>query len=83
MRISELLNLRVTDIRSDEGFILIKDSKSKKDRKTVLSLYLLQILRDYYKEYKPSYWLFEGQSGEKYSATSVGKIFRKAVKETN
>ena len=83
LRISELINLRVTDIRSDEGFILIKDSKGKKDRKTVLSPFLLNLLRNYYKQYKPSYWLFEGQSGEKYSTTSIGKIFRKAVTDTN
>lgn len=83
LRLGELIRLRVTDIRSDEGFIFIKDSKGKKDRHTVLSPVLLSILRDYYKLHKPSYWLFEGQDGGQYSATSVQAIFRKAVKDTN
>jgi site-specific recombinase XerD len=29
--------------------------------------------------YTPDYWLFEGQTGGPYSATSIQKIFRKAV----
>ena len=32
-------------------------------------------------EFKPSYWLFEGQTGGKYSASIIQSIFRKAVKE--
>lgn len=83
LRISELLNLRVVDIHSDEGYIYVKDSKGKKDRKTVLSNHLLQLLREYYKKYRPSYWLFEGVHGGKYSASSVTSIFRKAVIQVN
>ncbi len=78
LRLSELLNLRITDIRSDEGYLFIRGAKGKKDRHTVLSEALLEILRVYYREYKPLYWLFEGAGGGKYSATSVQKIYRKA-----
>lgn len=46
-----------------------------------MSTVLLDLLRIYYIKYKPSYWLFEGQSGGKYSATSVQKVLRKAVKK--
>src|SRR5699024_4047080 len=60
LRVSEVTRLRLTDIRSDQGFILVKDSKGKKDRHTVLSPYVLKILRKYYKSYRPAYWLFEG-----------------------
>lgn len=81
LRLSELLNLRTTDIRTNDGYINIKGAKGKKDRQTVLSPTLLALLRDYYRAYKPSYWLFEGQQGGKYSATSVQSIFRKAVQE--
>jgi len=83
LRISELLNLRIEDIRSDDGYIFVKGAKGKKDRRTILSKHLLILLRDYYKVNKPSYWLFEGQSGGKYSASSVQSIFRKAVKKAN
>lgn len=79
IRISEAINLRIKDIHSDEGYLFIKDSKGKKDRKTVLSPILLNVLRTYYRNYKPSYWLFEGQDGGKYSAKSIQNILRKAI----
>ncbi|GGD99975.1 integrase [Planktosalinus lacus] len=82
LRIGEVIRLRVKDVRSDDGFLFVKDSKGKKDRHTVLSPLLLDLLRTYYKVHKPSYWLFEGQDGGQYSATSIQQIYRKAVKET-
>ena len=60
IRISEATRLRIEDIQSDQGFVFIKGGKGKKDRKTILSPHLLDLLRKYYKAYKPSYWLFEG-----------------------
>ncbi|SFD02386.1 tyrosine-type recombinase/integrase [Algibacter pectinivorans] len=83
LRVSELINLRIIDVHSKEGYLFIKDSKGKKDRKTILSEHLVALLRDYYKKYKPSYWLFEGQAGDQYSASSIRSIFRKSVKETD
>lgn len=83
LRISEAINLRVRDIHSDEGYIFIKGAKGKKDRKSVLSPVLLVLLRQYYKAYKPSYWLIEGQEGGQYSATSIQAIFRRAVEKSN
>ena len=82
LRVSELVNLRIKDIRSDLGYVFIKGAKGKKDRHTVLSDYLLEILRKYFKQHKPSYWLFEGQDGGKYSTKSVQKIYRRAQQET-
>lgn len=83
LRVSELINLRITDINSKDGNIFIKGAKNKKDRYTVLSSKLLLLLREYYKKYKPSYWLFEGQDGGQYSTSSIQKIFRKQVKANN
>jgi len=82
LRLNELLNLRVDDIRSKDAYVFVKGAKGKKDRRTILSGYLLELLRKYYIKYKPSYWLFEGQSGGKYSAKSVQNIFRKAQKKS-
>ena len=83
LRISEVINLRIVDIHSKEGYIYVKDGKGKKDRKTVLSPFLIDLLRNYYLKYKPSYWLFEGQTGGKYSTSSIRAVFRRAVKETH
>jgi len=82
LRISEILNLRIQDIDSKQGHIFVKAAKGKKDRFTVLSPKLLQLLRLYYLKYKPAYWLFEGQEGGKYSASSIQKILRRAVTAT-
>ena len=79
LRISEVVNLRIEDIHSDRGIIFIKAAKGKKDRNTVLAHSLLKLLRQYYKQYKPAYWLFEGMEGGQYSVSSIQKIFRNAV----
>jgi len=83
LRLGEVLNLRLEDVRSADGYLFIKGGKGKKDRRTILSNHLLKILRQYYVKNKPSYWLFEGQTAGKYSASSVQSIFRKAVKSAN
>jgi len=78
LRRSELLNLSIPDIDSERMVINIKGAKGMKDRISLLSENLLELLRDYYKEYKPKKYLFEGQNGGKYSATSVANILKKA-----
>lgn len=82
LRISELVNLRVCDIHSDDGYIFIKGGKGKKDRRTVLSDKLLHILRDYARVYRPRHFLFEGQAGGRYSESSIRAIFNRACKQT-
>ena len=79
LRKSEVINVRIEDIRKDDLTIFVKGAKGKKDRKTILSEQLLTVLRVYYKKYKPAYWLFEGQEGGQYSSSSISKIFRSAV----
>jgi len=79
LRISELLNLRPTDIRSDRMLILVRGGKGKKDRTTLLSTSLLKVLRAYYRAYHPGSWLFEGADGGRYSATSVRQVLRRAT----
>lgn len=81
LRISEVTRLRIKDVRSAEGFLFIKDAKGKKDRHSVLSPILLDLLRAYYKKHKPSYWLFEGQDGGQYSVKSIQSIYRRAVEK--
>lgn len=83
LRSGEVIRLRVEDIHSDDGYIFIKGSKGKKDRRTVLSDKVLTLLRSYYSKYKPAYWLFEGASGEQYSSSSLAKVFRRAAKQAN
>lgn len=82
LRLSEVVNLKITDIDSKRNLILIRKSKGKKDRTTLLSQALLELLRDYYREYKPENYLFEGQKGGQYSVRSVQNIFRMALSKS-
>lgn len=78
LRISELINLRITDIDSKRMQIRVSDSKGKKDRITLLSANILELLREYYIEYKPKLWLFEGPDNKQYSKSSIQEIFKRA-----
>jgi len=82
LRVGEVTRLRIKDVHSAEGYLFIKDAKGKKDRHTVLSQYLLDLLREYFRKFKPSYWLFEGQEGGQYSSASIQSIYRNAVVQT-
>ena len=78
LRVSEIVNLRVADIDSNRMTIFITKAKGKKDRIVTLSQKLLVELRNYYKEYKPKVFLFEGQEDRQYSVRSVQEVFSKA-----
>lgn len=82
LRRSEIINLRIDDINSERMIVLVRNSKGNKDRITLLSDKVLKLLREYYKAYKPKKYLFEGIKGEKYSATSIIKILKKAARLT-
>jgi len=82
LRLSEVVHLRPADIDSDRMTIHVRHAKGKKDRISLLSDKTLTLLRQYYKEYRPKTWLFEGQFGNQYSKSSVQKIFRAALGTT-
>ena len=78
LRIGEVVNLTINDIRSSQNCIFIRNGKGNKDRYTLLSSTLLEYLRKYYIIYKPKYWLFEGLYGGQYSKRSIQSVFRNA-----
>ena len=79
LRLSEVINLRIADIRRDDNCIFVKGGKGKKDRHTLLSQTLLEELAIYQQQYQTSYWLFEGETGGQYAPRSVQYILRNAV----
>ncbi len=79
LRLSELLNLKLEDINSENMLILIRKAKGNKDRLVMLSQSLLEDLRIYYKEYKPKAYLFEGQNNGMYSEKSVQNVVKAAA----
>jgi integrase/recombinase XerD len=80
LRISEAINLKIKDIDSQRMQIKVEQSKGKKDRYTLLSMKALTILRDYFRQYRPKEWLFEGiEGGNQYSVRSIQQIFKESV----
>ena len=79
LRRSEVVNLQITNIDSKRMMIKIKGAKGKKDRYVQLSPRLLELLRQYYTQYKPKVWLFEGQTGGRYGAESISKLLKAAA----
>lgn len=80
LRRSELLNLTLKDVHSNRKLLIIRQSKGKKDRVVPISDKLIDMLREYYKAYKPLTWLFEGQMGNiKYSEMSLAKVLKQSV----
>jgi Site-specific recombinase XerD len=82
LRISEAINLKLKDIDSQRMQIHVVQAKGKKDRYTLLGEKTLEMLRKYVLEYKPRVWLFEGQKGEQYSASSIQANLKLAVDKT-
>ncbi len=82
LRRSELINLKIKDIDTQRGVIIIRGGKGKKDRQSIISRELILQLRAYYKQYKPKKWLFEGTNDTRYSPTSISKILSRAVKKS-
>lgn len=83
LRLSELINLKISDIDSKRMIITIRQSKGKKDRQAMLSENLLVNLRHYYKVYKPKKFLIEGQLSDQYSSRSVQQLFKLALLRAN
>jgi site-specific recombinase XerD len=81
LRVSEIVNLKITDIDSNNMQVFIEQAKGKKDRYANLPESLLPQLREYYTQYKPVKYLFEGQYGEQYSIRSVQQVFKNAMQK--
>ena len=80
LRRSELLNLKPSDVDSKRHLLLIRLAKGKKDRVAPISDKMIEMLRRYYKVYRPKVWLFEGQkTGGQYSETSLQKVLHHAL----
>jgi len=78
LRVSEVINLKIANIDSSRMQVHIEGAKGKKDRYVNLPVSLLAPLRAYYREYKPSDYLFQGQDGGPYSVRSAQLAFKQS-----
>jgi site-specific recombinase XerD len=82
LRISEAVNLQVGDIDSQRMVIRIRRSKRNKDRYTILSPVLLEMLQHYWWAARPVTYLFPGRAGKPISVSQVQRACREAQANT-
>lgn len=78
MRISEPINLRLTDVHSKESAAHIRGAKGHKDRIVPIPANVMELLIQYYRRYHPKEYFFEGEGGGQYSKGSIAAIFHRA-----
>jgi len=82
LRVSEVVNLKIRDIDSERMLIRVSQAKGRKDRYTLLSPVALELLRQYWKQYRLKDWLFPGETeGNHLTERSVQKVFETACKK--
>lgn len=84
LRISEVVNLKISNIDSDRMQVLVERSKGKKDRYVMLSPLLLDVLRSYLKTQRPTptLYIFKGMAtGTPYYVRSAQQIFHAAMQK--
>ena len=82
LRCGELLSLKPIHIDSKRNIVVLKNAKGQKDRIVPLSLKILEMLRNYYKIFRPTTYLFEGQTaGMPYDSRSLQLVLKQALKK--
>ena len=81
LRASETARLKITDIDSKRMMVRISQGKGGKDRYSILSQTTLEHLRQYWRKYHPTEWLFNGaEKNDPISTNSIQQLFYKAKK---
>jgi site-specific recombinase XerD len=82
LRLAEASALRIPDIDSRRMQLNVASGKGSKQRLVPLSPRLLEALRQYWKEYRPSDYLFPGATPDRpYAGTSIQKAIKVATRE--
>jgi integrase/recombinase XerD len=79
LRRSEVTNIRLTDLDRDRSVVHIREGKGRVDRIVPVSGKVWDKLEEYTEGFHPMKYLFEGQSGGRYSVESVYRVFKQAL----
>jgi len=81
LRVSETARLKMTDIDSKRMMVRVRQGKGGNDRYSILSQTALEHLRQYWRKYRPTEWLFEGaKKDDPISTHSIQLMFYAARK---
>lgn len=80
-RVSELINLKWSNIDRSRMIINIIQAKGKKDRQVSLPQSLIPILEKYYFKYKSQEYVLNGQNELQYSERSVGQVVKQLAEK--
>jgi len=78
LRISELINLQLSQIDIQRRQIIVKSSKGRKDRNIILAKSCIPLILNYLNTYKPNIFFAEGKPSEKYSPESVRAFLKRS-----
>jgi len=81
LRANEVLSLKVRNIDSKRMLIRVEGGKGGKDRDTLLSTRFLKGLRDYYRIYKPTDFLFASKTGKPRTYETLRKTYETSRKK--
>ena len=82
LRVSEVTALRVGDCILEKNRLVVRRSKNLKDRVVVLSQHLRPFLSSIMEKKGGKDYLFQTQSGTKYSSRTLQTIFKRALAES-
>ncbi|QOD60644.1 tyrosine-type recombinase/integrase [Polaribacter haliotis] len=82
LRISEVINLKWLDLDKKRNVLNVINGKGKKDRITFLNNNLIELLTEYWLEYRSEEYVFNGQFKNQYSATSIQRLVKKYIHPT-
>lgn len=83
LRVSEVIDLKVSNLNIDELTISIREAKGKKDRMSVLPEKLLNDLRNIIAGKKPNEYVFDSIRGGKLTTNSLQIMFKKSLAKTD
>ena len=80
LRCGELLRLKPEHIDANRNILIIKQAKGRKDRIAPLSDKTIKLLRTYFKAFKPTVYLFEGEKeGIPYNERSLQLVLKQCA----
>lgn len=84
LRISEAINLKISDIDFDRSRVHVRQSKHKKDRYVPVSRLTVKGIRQYLETSNPQIWLFNGKiRGGQISREGIRHAFRSCIKKAD